>query len=252
MKPLFVGAPPWAVSPTKPVAPVRASVIGATSTPASVPPNVTWKPVSSNVPAPKPATATVPPAGRMPAEPFVVSATVPAAPFASVTVSGSTSTPASVPPKSRLYPVSATAPTVTVAPAGQVASAGPPLRFSRTAEVHAPVQLTIDSGATSVPAAVPAKVTVKPVLLAPVTVAVPAPVIALIAGERLAALTASPPAPNTLGDVVAPTASWNDWVVALKEPSVTVWDSLPPVSAAAMPAAVLFWPRTIGTEVAPL
>jgi hypothetical protein len=64
-------------------------------------------------------------------------------------------------------------PTVTVAPAGQVESAGPPLAFSRTADVQVPVQLTIEIAGTSTPAEAPAKVAVKPVLPALATVAPP-------------------------------------------------------------------------------
>ena len=45
---------------------------------------------------------------------------------------------------------------------------------------------------------------------------------------------------------------WNDCVVALKPASVTCCCSLPPAIALTMPAAVLFWPRTIGTVLAPL
>ena len=100
VKPWLVGGPPWLVSPTKPVAPVGAIVSDGRSMPAKVPPNDTWKPCSLNAPPKKPVTATVPPVARMPALPLVVSATVPAAPTALVTASGSRSCPASVPPKS--------------------------------------------------------------------------------------------------------------------------------------------------------
>ena len=137
-----------------------------------------------------------------------------------------------------------------MAPAGQLASPAVPLTFSRTAEVQAPVQLTTEIAGTSVLASVPPNATVKPVVPAPLTVAVPAPVIAVIAVCRFALEIAVPPAPNTA--VVVPlTRSWKD-CVAVNEPSVTCWDSLPPTIAARMPAAVLFCPRTIGTLFAPL
>ena len=69
MKPWFSIGPPWAVSPTKPARAGRRRSAERAAGPcsASVPPNVTWKPVSSSVPAPpKPATVAVAPAARMP------------------------------------------------------------------------------------------------------------------------------------------------------------------------------------------
>jgi hypothetical protein len=74
------------------------------------------------------------------------------------------------------------------------------LASSRTVEVHAPVQLTIESAGTSVLADEPANVTVNPPLPAPLDVTVPAPRIALSAAATLALLTAWPPWPNV--DVV--------------------------------------------------
>ncbi len=84
-------------------------------------------------------------------------------------------------------------PTATVAPAGQPASAAPPLAVSRTDEVQVRVQLTIEIDGTSIPADAPANVSVKPVLPAPVAVTVPAkPAMPLIAVARLALVSAEP------------------------------------------------------------
>src|SRR4051795_13265192 len=105
---------------------------------------------------------------------------------------------------------------VGVTPAGQVARPAPPLTFSRTAEVQVVVQLTTEIAGTSVLASVPPNATVNPVVPALLTVAVPAPVIAVIAVCRLALEIAVPPAPNTA--VVVPlTTSWKD-CVAVNEP----------------------------------
>jgi hypothetical protein len=123
VKPWFWIGPPRAVSPMNAVAPLTTSPSGSRLTAPSVPPYVTWKPVSSNVPAPNPAMVTICPAVSVGAPPLVVSATVPVAPEALVTENGSTSVFASVPPKASWWRVSATMGAVTVAPAGQPAIA---------------------------------------------------------------------------------------------------------------------------------
>ena len=139
-----------------------------------------------------------------------------------------------------------------MAPAGQVASALPPWAVVRTLDVQPAEQLTMASAGSSVFACAPVNVTVKPPLPAPEAVAqvCAQPSSALIAAPRLPLLSGVPPAPKT-GDVVPLSEIWNDCVAALKPASVTVWASLPPCSAFWMPASVLFWPRTIGTESAP-
>ena len=143
-----------------------------------------------------------------------------------------------------------TVPTVSAAPSGQVASFAPPLAFSRTAAVAVPVML-IDIDATSMAADAPANVTVKPPLPALATVAPPGkPAMALIAAWMLALLSAAPPRPIAV-DVLPPSEIVNDCVAGLKLVNVTCCCSLPPWIALAMPAAVLFWPRTIGCDVAP-
>ena len=84
--------------------------------------------------------------------------------------------------------MSATVPTATVPPAGQLESAAPPLAVSRTTEVVAE-ESTISTVGTSVSADAPLKVSVKPVAAAPDAVAVPAkPWMALIAALMLALL----------------------------------------------------------------
>ena len=141
---------------------------------------------------------------------------------------------------------------VTVAPAGQPAIATLPLTVSRTVDTQVPVQLTIEIEGTSEFADAPPNVSVKPPLPASAEVTVPAkPAIALTAVWTLALLIASPPAPRT-AEVLPPIWTWNDWVVPLKPVSTTCCCSLPPWIAAWMPAAVLFCPRVIGTESAPL
>ena len=144
-----------------------------------------------------------------------------------------------------------TVPTVSAAPSGQVASFAPPLAFSRTAAVAVPVMLTIERRDVGAGRARRANVTVKPPLPALATVAPPGkPAMALIAAWMLALLTAAPPRPIAV-EVLPPSEIVNDCVAGLKLVSVTCCCSLPPWIALAMPAAVLFWPRTIGCEVAP-
>jgi hypothetical protein len=144
-------------------------------------------------------------------------------------------------------------PTATVPPPGQLDSGAPPLAVSRTAETQVPLQLTIEIAGTSVFADAPVNWIVKPPLPAPFAVCtVPAkPGMALIAAVMLAVLTARPPAPST-AELWPPIWTWNDCVAPLKPVSTTCCCSLPPWRALAMPAAVLFWPRTIGTVSAPL
>ena len=150
-----------------------------------------------------------------------------------------------------MKPVSLTGPAATVAPAGQVGSGGPPLAVWRTVATHVPVQLTISTGGTSMPADAPANVSVKPVLPAPAELTVPAkPGMALIAAATLLLLTARPPAPST-AEAAPPIWTWNDWVVALKPASVTTCCSLPPMIAFWIPSCVLFSPGTIGAVSAP-
>ena len=118
--------------------------------------------------------------------------------------------------------------------------------------MQAPVQLTIDTDGTSTPADAPLNVSVKPALPAPADATVPAkPGIALTAAATLALLIARPPAPR-MAELLPPIWTWKDCVAPLKPVSVTCCCSLPPARALAMPAAVLFWPRTIGTVSLPL
>lgn len=118
--------------------------------------------------------------------------------------------------------------------------------------MHVPVQLTIATDGTSIPADAPLNVSVKPPLPAPADATVPAkPGIALTAAVTLALLTVRPPAPST-AELLPPICTWNDCVAPLKPVSTTCCCSLPPWSAFRMPCCVLFWPRTIGTVSLPL
>ena len=99
-KPLLLIGPPLAVSPTNPLPPTTVRLSGGWSTLASVPPKVTWKPVSSKVPPAKPATAPVAPAPSLETPPLVVSTTDPVAPTALATPNGSASTPVNGAPAS--------------------------------------------------------------------------------------------------------------------------------------------------------
>ena len=65
------------------------------------------------------------------------------------TVKSATSVAWSAPVKLSVKPAAVTGPTTTVAPAGHVDRAGPPLAVCRTVATHAPVQLTISTGGTS-------------------------------------------------------------------------------------------------------
>src|SRR4051812_45012245 len=117
---------PLTVSRTVPVVPPvpLATVSRSTAVSARAPPKVTVYPVSATVP-----TEATAPTGRRPFVPLTVSATVPVAPpVPLVRASSSTSVPWNpAPPNVTVYPVSLTAPTATVPPAGQPAPAAPPL-----------------------------------------------------------------------------------------------------------------------------
>ena len=105
----------------------------------------------------------------------------------------------------------------------------------------------------SVLADAPANVTVKPVLPAPVDRGAGrrSRRCALSAAGTLALLIAAPPAPRT-AEVTPLIGIWKDWVVALKPASVDLLRLVAAGDRVGMPAAVLFWPRTIGTLFAPL
>ncbi len=97
------------------------------------------------------------------------------------------------------------------------------------------------------------------VLVTPVTVTVPGkPKIALISSLTfwLVAVAASPSAvakpsgPDTRSPILIRNVL--PAFAALKFENVTVWISLPPWIAFAIPAGVSFWPRTIGAVWFPL
>ncbi len=131
-----------------------------------------------------------------------------------------------------------------VPPEGQPATGCVPFTFSRTAAVQPGLQprLTIAIDGTSVLSDGAPNVSVKPVLPAPAAVTVPAkPGIALTAAATFPLLIARPPFPST-AELLPPIWIWNELLAlpALKPVSVTCCCSLPPWSAAAMPATVLF------------
>ena len=148
--------------------------------------------------------------------------------------------------------MSVTVPTATVPPVGQPTSAAPPLAVSRTTEVVAE-ESTISTVGTSVVADAPLNVSVKPVAAG--AGGGRGAREALDGVDRRAdvgvAVGWGRPAPMT-PEVWPLMRTLNVPVVVLKPVNVTVCCSLPPCSAFWMPAAVLFWPRTIGTLLAPL
>jgi hypothetical protein len=126
------------------------------------------------------------------------------------------------------------------------------LATSRTELVQPPVQLTIEIDGTSTFAEAPANVSVKPPLPAPAAVTVPAkPGMALTAAATFAFEIARPPLPRT-AERLPPSSIWNDCVAPLKPVRIACCCSFPPWRAFWIPAAVLFWLRTIGTVSAPL
>jgi ABC-type sulfate transport system permease component len=87
---------------------------------------------------------------------------------------------------------------------------------------------------------------VKALLPATAALTVPAkPGIALTAAATPLLLYVAPPAPIR-PDEAPPSCTRNAWVAGLNPVRVTCCCSLPPCSTAAIPAAVLFWPRTTG------
>ena len=169
-----------------------------------MPPKETWKPVSLNVPPKKPATVAVAPGAEHARPcPWSVSVTVPVAPVASAIENGPASMPVdSAPPKQqRVAACRSPCRPRPCRPRASSTSAAPPLAVSRTTEVG-PEELTISTVGTSMLADAPLKVSVKPPLPAPETVAVPAkPGIALTAAAMLALLIGGPPAPIDGGGV---------------------------------------------------
>ena len=144
---------------------------------------------------------------------------------------------------------------MTVPPAGQPATGGVPLTFSRTAAVQVGLQprLTIEIEGTSVFADASANVK-REAAVARVRRRHRAGEARdrVDRGGDVRVLIARPPFPST-AELLPPIWIWNEWpaFAALNPVRATCCCSLPPCSAAAMPAAVLFWPRVIGTVSAP-
>ena len=76
------------------------------------------------------------------------------------------------------------------------------------------------------------------------------PGMALTASATFAFEIARPPEPST-AERFPPMSTWNDCVAPLKPVRIACCCSFPPWSAFWIPAAVLFWPRTIACESAP-
>ena len=149
--------------------------------------------------------------------------------------------------------MSASEPTVTVPPAGQPATGGVPLTVSRTVAVHAGLQprLTIAIDGTSVFADASANVSVKPAVARVRRRHGAREARDRVDRRRHVRVRDREAAVPEDGRVVAADLDLERVAgfAALKPVSVTCCCSLPPWSAAAIPAVVLFWPRVIGDRV---